>query len=144
MPAVPEPEALAVLDGAIAGVGADVIVHCCGSKVPWDLLRRSGARAIAFDVAMVDDSDFDGVGELVESGKELIVGAVPTTASPRLVWRDCAKPVEDLFSQLGFPHSYLRERVAVSPSCGLAGTSEKWARQALRLAADVRSSFEDE
>ncbi|SHX01369.1 methionine synthase II (cobalamin-independent) [Mycobacteroides abscessus subsp. abscessus] len=41
--------------------------------------------------------------------------------------------------RLGFPRTVLRERVGLTPSCGLAGATEKWARTALtvlRKAAD--------
>ena len=138
VPAVPEPEALAVLDAAIAGAGPDVVVHCCAENLPADLLRRSGARAVSFDLSTVSSHDLDGIGELLDAGKDLVLGVVPTSVpgtSP--TWRDCADPVVALVDRLGFPRTVLRTQVGVSPACGLAGASESWARPARRLAAGV-------
>lgn len=144
VPAVPEPEALALLDCVIEAVGTDVIVHCCG-HLPSDLLRRSRARAISFDVSTVTEGDFDGIGELIDSGKELILGLIPTTApATGATWREFANPALTLIDRLGFPRSVLRERVSVSPTCGLAGSGEEWARQALRLVGDVSRAFQDD
>jgi hypothetical protein len=36
--------------------------------------------------------------------------------------------------RLGFPRAVLRERIGVTPACGLAGATPAWARTAIELA----------
>ena len=45
--------------------------------------------------------------------------------------------------RLGFPRAVLRDRIGISPACGLAGATDTWARSAIELAhrfADVMAS----
>ncbi len=78
--ALPEPEALHVLQQAIGRIDAPVLVHCCASDVPWGLLRRSGAAMVGFDVDTLGTSDLDGIGELLDGGVDLALGLVPTVS----------------------------------------------------------------
>lgn len=142
--ALPEPEALDLLQRAIERVGAPVLVHCCGSDVPWALLRGSGAAMIGFDVSALRTSDLDGVGELLDAGVDLAFGLVPTTAPDRAPgWRELAEPATRLLDRLGFSRELLSSRVTVTPSCGLAGASLEWARAALRSANELTRAFAD-
>ena len=145
VPALPAPDTLALLDGVIAAVGVPVVVHSCASGVPWELLRRSHVTAVSVDVSALRARDLDGVGELLESGKDLVLGLVSALAPPAPVtWRESARPAVTLVDRLGFARSVLRERVGVSPACGLAGASASWARDALRLAREIADAFADE
>ncbi|WP_241387085.1 methionine synthase [Rhodococcus sp. CH91] len=143
VPAVPEPEALDVLDTTIRGSGLSVAVHCCASTLPADLLRRSAADAVAFDVGRVRRADLDALGELFDSGTVPVLGLVPATAPASTGWRDHAAPAVDLIDRLGFPRKVLRT-VAVSPVCGLASASADQARAALRTVRDVTAAFTEE
>ncbi len=142
--ALPEPEALHVLQQAIGRIDAPVLVHCCASDVPWGLLRRSGAAMVGFDVDTLGTSDLDGIGELLDGGVDLALGLVPTGEPERTPgWRELAEPATRLFDRLGFPRELLSSRVAVTPACGLAGASLDRARAALRSANDVTRAFAD-
>ncbi|NLE79837.1 MAG: methionine synthase [Rhodococcus sp.] len=145
VPAVPEPEALAILDSAIDATGHPVMVHCCASDLPADLLRRSSAFAIGFDASQLTSSGLDGIGELIDSGKELVLGLVPSL-QPETVpgWRELAQPAVTLIDRLGFPRTTLRTQVAVTPTCGLAGTSEQWSREALKLTREVGAALSED
>ncbi|QHG82949.1 methionine synthase [Rhodococcus rhodochrous] len=143
VPAVPDPEALDVLDTTIRGTGLSVAVHCCAGTFPADFLRRSAADAVAFDVGRVRRSDLDGLGELFDSGTVPILGIVPATASASTGWREYAAPAVELIDRLGFPRKVLQS-VAVSPVCGLATASTEGARAALRSLRDVASAFAEE
>lgn len=143
--AMPEPEALAVLEAALAGCGAVTMVHCCSADLPTDLLRRSSARAVGLDVSQLASTDLDGIGELLDAGKELALGLVPTTApTVPATWRDLARPAVTLIDRLGFARTTLRTQVAVTPACGLAGADASWSRDALKLCAEVSSAFNDD
>ncbi|MGW4337786.1 methionine synthase [Rhodococcus koreensis] len=143
--AMPEPEALAVLEAALAGSGGVTMVHCCSADLPTDLLRRSSARAVGLDVSQLAPADLDGIGELLDAGKELALGLIPTTApAVPATWRDLARPAVTLIDRLGFPRTTLRTQVAVTPACGLAGADGSWSREALKFCAEVSSAFTDD
>jgi methionine synthase II (cobalamin-independent) len=140
--ALPEPEALAVLQDAIGSVGVPVLVHCCAASPPVELLRRSGAKAVGLDLSVLRAADLDGVGELLEDGLTLALGLVPTAAPERIPgWRDLARPAVTLVDRLGFPRTTLADRIVVTPTCGLAEAGAKWSRQSLRAASEVARAF---
>ncbi|UYP17646.1 methionine synthase [Rhodococcus sp. Z13] len=141
VPALPGPEALDILDTTIRGTGASVAVHCCADDLPTDLLRRSAADAVAFDVSRIRRADLDGLGELIDSGTVPILGLVRASASAG--WREQAAPAVDLIDRLGFPRGLLRS-VGVAPACGLASVSDEAARTALRLTREIAAVFADE
>lgn len=143
--ALPEPEALALLDGVVRAQQVPVLVHSCAAPAPFPLLRASTAAAVAFDVATLRTADLDAVGETLDAGKLLVLGLVPSTApAAPPSWRELAEPGVRLVDRLGFPRRALAERVLVSPACGLAGATPEWARRAVDLAADVAKAFTEE
>lgn len=142
--ALPEPEALALLQSAIERVGAPVLVHCCAADAPLGLLHRSGASMVGLDVTTLRTADLDGIGELLDAGIDLALGLVPTTAPERTPgWRDLAEPATRLLDRLGFARELLSSRVTVTPACGLAGADADWARTALRSANELTRAFAD-
>ncbi|MBB5911768.1 methionine synthase II (cobalamin-independent) [Nocardia transvalensis] len=143
--ALPGPEALAVLDTVVAALEQPVLVHTCAESPALGLLRGSAAAAVGFDIAAIGKRDLDGIGELLDSGKHLALGLVPTVApAGRVTWRDIAEPAVRLMDRLGFSRRLLAERVIVTPACGLAGASQDWARRALELATETARVFTDE
>jgi methionine synthase II (cobalamin-independent) len=143
--AMPEPEALAVLDGVITGQPAPVLLHSCAESPALAFLCGSAAVAIGFDVATIGTPDLDSIGEILDAGKQLVLGLVPTTPLAKPVtWRDFAEPGVRLIDRLGFPRTALADQVVVSPACGLGGAALEWARQALRLSAEVARAYAEE
>jgi methionine synthase II (cobalamin-independent) len=142
--AVPEPEALDLLDGVLRSIGVPTSVHCCASGAPVDLFRKSAAEAIALDVSLLRAKGLDEVGEYLQSGKILMLGLVPGAAPDRVpTWREVAAPAVSLIDRLGFPRSILATQISVSPACGLAEASPEWARAALDLVKNVADAFQD-
>ncbi len=140
--AVPEPDARALLQGVIEGVGTDVVVHCCAPRPPISLLREAGAKAIAFDVSVLDPTLWDEVGEAWEERTTLFLGVTPSTDPGRPVGlRELAKPALDLVDRLGFPRSILASHALPTPTCGLAGATASWVRRALSLTRDLGNAF---
>ncbi|MFE3759788.1 methionine synthase [Nocardia tengchongensis] len=143
--AMPEPEALHVLDAVAGKQSVPVLVHTCASRPALGFLRRSAAAAVGFDMAAIGTSDLDRIGELLDSGKHLVLGLVPTTEPAKPVtWREIAEPGVRLMDRLGFPRRLLAEQILVSPACGLAGASLSWARRAVSLAAETAAAYADE
>ncbi len=131
---VEEQVAAVLLDQCIARVGGDVALHSCAADLPWKLLQRSQLQAIAIDVSTLQAADLDGVGEFVESGRTVLLGVVPGTAQQQQ-WKpqQVAAAAAKITDRLGFPRTVLRERIGITPACGLSGATEEWARIAIGL-----------
>ena len=117
----------------VAAVGVPVAVHCCATTPPLDLLGSTDCQAVSIDL-LAGHTDRDGLAKLVDAGRSLWLGVVPSLGPgvpPRP--RDVADPVRRLWRELGFAPELLTERVTLTPSCGLAGASEGWARTAMQL-----------
>jgi hypothetical protein len=130
-----EVEATTVTSGlstVVSAVGVPVVVHCCASGVPLDLLRDAGAAAVAIDLALV--GDLDPLGELLDAGLGLFAGAAaPSADAVRRLWRD-----------LGFPPERLPAQVVVTPACGLAGSTPDEARRLLSACREAARQLADE
>ncbi|WP_242885084.1 methionine synthase [Actinomadura litoris] len=121
-----------VIETACADDAAYPVVHCCARNVPFGLLRGAGARAVAVDLALVPKRDDDAVGEAIEAGTGLLLGAVPATDAALPPLKATAEPVRALWNRLGFPPAQLARQVVVTPACGMAGASPRHVRAALR------------
>jgi methionine synthase II (cobalamin-independent) len=149
VPAVADPDArdvlASVVDAAKSATGQPVIIHCCAPRPPVALLRSAGADAVALDATLLDGTPAlftDQLGEAWDDGCVLLLGLVPTTEPGRPpTLHGAAKPALDLVDRLGFPRSILADRAVPTPTCGLAGASADWARQALKLVRDLGKAF---
>ena len=140
--AVPAPDAEAALRTVLGAAPGATVVHCCAADVPFGVLRRAGAGAVAVDVSRLRTSDLDGVGELLQEGAGVLLGLVPSTDPGRPpTLRELAEPALRLVDRLGFSREVLATQVQVTPQCGLAGASPVWARRALALATQLGHAF---
>ncbi len=143
--ALPEPEALHILDTVIGGASAPVVLHSCATRPAIGTLRRTAAAAIAVDAATIATADLDSLGETLDAGKKLVLGLVPTEApATPPTWRTIAEPGARLVDRLGFPRRVLAEQILVTPSCGLSGASLSWARKALTLGTEAARAFAED
>ncbi|WP_028476411.1 methionine synthase [Nocardia sp. CNY236] len=143
--ALPEAEAVDLLDTVINGQSVPVLVHSCAQPPALGLLRRTAAVALGFDLSTIGARQLDEVGEALDAGKRLVLGVVPPAPpSAPITWRELAQPGVRLVDQLGFGRETLAQRVAVSATCGVAGASSTWARRALQLATDVARAYAEE
>jgi methionine synthase II (cobalamin-independent) len=143
--ALEETVATTVLDTCVAAVGAEVSVHSCGSSIPWKVLQHSKISAVSVDAGTLDAADLDAVAEFLESGRVVLLGVVPSTAPPRRpAAEQVAAGVVAITDRLGFGRSALRDRVGVTPACGLAAASAEWARVAIGLARRAAEAFADD
>ncbi|WP_245672194.1 methionine synthase [Nocardia anaemiae] len=142
--AVPEPEALAVLDAVITAQAVPVLVHTCADAHAVSFLRQSAAAAIGFDMATITTRALDDIGETLDAGKQLVLGLVPTTPPDKPTWRDIAEPGVRLIDRLGLRRTVLATQILVAPACGLAGAPLEWARQALRLSTEVARAYAED
>jgi methionine synthase II (cobalamin-independent) len=123
--------------------GGPVVVHSCAPDVPFALLRRAGAAAVSFDFSLLTERDDDVIGEAVEGGTRLFAGVVPGTDGPLSDPAGSVMGVRTLWRRLGLHPGLLTEAVTLTPSCGLAGASPAYAREALAHCVRAARSLAD-
>ncbi|TDY08881.1 cobalamin-independent methionine synthase catalytic subunit [Mycolicibacterium litorale] len=146
-PVHPVDEAVAtqLLDECAARVGGEVALHSCAVGLPWKLFQRSTLQAIAVDAGTLTAEDLDGIGEFVESGRTVLLGVVPgTPPAVRPSVEQVAGTAVSLTDRLGFPRAVLRERIGVTPACGLATATPEWARTAVELTQKTADAFAED
>jgi methionine synthase II (cobalamin-independent) len=120
---------------AVVAAGGRPVVHSCAPDVPVELLVGAGFTAVSFDLALARPDDV--WAEVFERGVDLWPGVVPSTDAEGVVARTLAERVETFFGRLGFDEEGYAERLVVTPTCGLAGASPRWATAALSVAQTV-------
>lgn len=145
LPAVEDSIAVERLRDVVAAAtaaGATPVVHCCGRRPPIQLLVAAGARAVSVDATLLTPYDDDAIGAAVEAGAGLLLGLVsaldvdrdPSTAA-------LIRPARHLWGRLGFAPELLPQTAVVTPTCGLAGASPAWARQAMARARELAGAL---
>jgi methionine synthase II (cobalamin-independent) len=147
-PVDPIDEALAgaALDTCVAAAGADVLLHSCARSLPWNVLHASPFHALSIDARTAQHTaELDGIAEFVESGRTVMLGVVPaTTPAQRPSVEELAAATVAITDRLGFARSQLRDRIGITPACGLAGATPEWARTAVALARRASEAFADD
>lgn len=149
-PVAPLDEAVAgsLLDTCAHAVGGEVLLHCCAPGIPWDLLQRSMFSAVSVDTGTLSSADLDGIATFVESDRTVMLGVVAAGASVTPARRpsaqEAAAAVVAVTDRLGFARAALRERIGVTPACGLAGATPEWARTAIELARKAAQMFAED
>lgn len=134
-----------LLDESVAVIGSDVAVHSCCADLPWKLLQRSLIAAVSVDIHTLTAADMDGIGEFIESGRTVLLGAVPASApGARPSAAQIASTVAGVTDRLGFGRAVLRDRIGVTPACGLATATPAWARTAIELAQGAANAFAED
>jgi methionine synthase II (cobalamin-independent) len=124
-----------LLRTVIEAAGVPAVLHCCAPDVPLDVVRASGAAAVALDVSLVDK--LDPLGEVIDAGLGLFAGSGQTTSAA------VADQVRGVWRQLGFPEQRLPDQVVVTPTCGLAGKSAAEARGALTAVREAAQRLQE-
>nr|WP_212755700.1 methionine synthase [Flexivirga aerilata] len=114
-------DGLATVTESVAGQVDSQVLHCCAPDVPVPLVRQLDGLQLGVDVSLLKASQWDGVAELVESGRRLWAGIVPTGSSARHP-REHTEPFLDRWRRVGL-EARLLDSVVVTPACGLAGAS---------------------
>ncbi len=124
-------DALSAVFAAITGAGGVPVVHSCAPGFPIGLVRGAGAAGISVDLDQLDPAAYDALAEAAEAGEWVLLGAVPAVdpaSEP-----DAQQVTERVLRTLDMLGLEPGPRLAVTPSCGLAGASPRWARTALGL-----------
>jgi methionine synthase II (cobalamin-independent) len=149
-----------LLGQVLAATPADTIVHCCATGVPFGIIQKAGAGALAFDLSQLRRGEEDAVAEAAEAGLGLLTGAVPavpsdtgagqaggagpaTAARERPGQASGARPTAErvirMWRRLGLPLATCPEQAVITPACGLAGATPAAAREALARCREAAS-----
>jgi methionine synthase II (cobalamin-independent) len=143
---VDAPAASAALELVIAAVrdaGAVPVVHCCAADVPVSLLTGAGAAGVSVDLDVLAPAAYDDLAGLLEQGRPVHLGVVPTLAPARTPTDSTVtERVLRFLDMLGLDPGTAGSLV-VTPACGLAGADPAWAREAMRLVAKVATHLRD-
>jgi len=117
---------------AATETGATPVAHCCAPDVPDRLLLGSGAAGLSVDLDVLAPATYDVLAELLEAGRPVHLGVVPSTRPPSIpTARAVVERVLRWLEMLGLdPES--GSSLVLTPACGLAGADAEWAHEALR------------
>jgi hypothetical protein len=132
------PGASEALGWVLARAGTEPWVHSCAAGTPWALLRDAGARGLSGDLDLLTADDLEAFAEALEAGERVALGVVPSldpaSAPPEQGLTDRVLRMLDV---IGLDPDQVAERLVITPSCGLAGASPAWARDATELCRTV-------
>lgn len=134
-------DGLVELTESVAGQVDSQVLHCCAPHVPIPLIRQVPALEPALDIALLGTAQWDGVAELVESGRRLWAGLIPSDSTARHP-QDHVQPFLERWHQVGLETALLR-RLVVTPACGLAGATPADAMRIGRLTVDAARMVRD-
>lgn len=131
------PEASAHLEwvvAAIADAGGEAWVHSCAPQTPWSLVAGTGVAGLSADLDMLGPGDLDAFAEVLEQGRTAALGVVPST-DPAAAVSDArvVERVQRWLDMLGLDPEEVGGALVLTPSCGLAGASGSWSREALQV-----------
>ncbi|MDP9433886.1 MAG: methionine synthase [Actinomycetota bacterium] len=138
---VPEPRLVQEHLADVLAVHDRTVVHICAARPPVRTLRAAGASALALDLLLPQDED--ALAEALEAGATLLAGVVAATGATPLSVDDVLRPLRELWRRLGLAAEML-PAVVLTPSCGLAGASEGYARAVLEQLGRAAAALEEE
>ncbi|MGN6252135.1 MAG: methionine synthase [Marmoricola sp.] len=157
---VDAPRASAALEQVLAAgrdAGATTVAHCCAGDPPLDLLRGAGAQALSIDLAVLGPAAYEPLGQALDAGERVFLGVVPSVDAPRataeqesrvetrpgvaLGMRRARERVLRLLDMLGFDPEEVADQLVLTPTCGLAGASPAYAREALAVVREAAATF---
>lgn len=142
---VDETLAIALFDEIVDTVGTEVMLHACAAGLPWKMLQRSAIHALSVDVGTLGAEGLDGLAEFVDSGRSAVLGLVSATVpGNQPSAEEIAAAAAAVTDRIGFPRTVLGCRIGISPTCGLAGATEAWARVATGLCRRAAASIVDD
>jgi methionine synthase II (cobalamin-independent) len=136
------PEASAALAEVLSRAGTEPWVHSCAPGTPWQLLRGAGAQGLSGDLSLLDAAELDVFAEALDAGERVALGVVPAVEPPTVPSQTALiERVLRLLDVLGLDPDTVAGRLVITPSCGLAGASPGWARQATELCRTVAGAL---
>lgn len=131
--------ALELIFNSVRAAGAEPVVHCCASDVPFDLFEKSGAPGLSIDLDQLSAADYDAVAIALEKSRRLLLGVIPpvergstvVAPNPRAVAERVLRFL-DLLSGIEPAHQLI-----LTPACGMGGVGNARTRDLLALVRDA-------
>ncbi len=102
------------------------------------MVTGAGARGLSVDHEVLVPADVDAVAQALEDGLTVALGVVPSTDPSGIPSETVlVERVLRWLDMIGLDPADVRERLVISPSCGLAAASPEWSLGALGLSRDV-------
>lgn len=117
----PDPQTARERLRTVLAVAEETVVHCCAPDPPLALMAE--ASAVSFDGTLPYDEE--ALGTAVEAGTQLLLGVLPAVDGPLPSVAALLERVDRLRDRIGVVD------LALTPTCGLAGASPGYARQAM-------------
>jgi methionine synthase II (cobalamin-independent) len=139
-------QALCWLADAILESGATPVLHCCAADIPFGVLTSTPFQALSIDVDAFPSTRYDELSAWLDGGRQAWLGVVsavdPTGPEPTAT--DLTKAVLRWWRALGFTEPDSAPSTVLTPACGLAGASPRWAQTALGLCVDIARNLSEE
>lgn len=121
-----------------------VVVHCCAPRPPVDLFVAAGTSALSLDATLFTSATDDVLAGAVEAGVGLLLGCLPATDAPLAAIQEVLLPVRGLWQRTGLDPARLADSVVITPTCGLAGASQDYARKVLQHCVQAARTLREE
>jgi methionine synthase II (cobalamin-independent) len=109
------------LRAVFQAAGVYGLVHCCAARVPFGIIRQSGARGVSLDFGLLRREDEDPLAEAVEAGAGILAGVIEGVAAERPEPSELARLITGRWRRIGLSLARCAEQVVITPACGLAG-----------------------
>lgn len=130
------------LEWVLAAAGDHAtVVHCCAADVPIGLLRRSGARGVSVDVAVLAAGAYEELATALDEGAQVFLGVVPSTGAAGPTTKAPLERARRLLDMLGFDPEEVSGQLVLTPACGMAGADASYAKGALRALREAASEL---
>ncbi len=139
LPAVDGREVRQALGEAVSAArqagGEIVVVHCCATDAPLDLVLDSGVDAPSLDTGTLSDESWERLAQWCSDGGQAWLGILPTDrmeAGKAFMSRQ----LDETCGRLDLADD-ARDNLVLTPACGLAGVDRAVAWRALAELAEV-------
>lgn len=133
-------EALEWVFGVLADTEMTAIAHCCADEPPIELLRGAGAQGVSVDLLRLAAASYEPLAASLDAGEQVFLGVVPSTDAT-LAERAVVERVLRLLDMLGFDPDEVSAQLVLTPTCGLAGASPTYVREALQILRKAAESL---
>lgn len=135
---------LAAVTEAIHRVEAVSWIHSCASRLPIEGVRRAGFTGIAVPLHL--DSAEESLGQALDQGATVGLGVLDprgvSGAQPAAT--RAASGVLEQINRWGFAREAVADRIVLTPTCGLAGSSPQRVREIYRALREAGRLIRDE
>lgn len=126
-------------------VGGDVL-HCCAPGLEVELVlgeHGAGFAGVSLDQSLMTRTQWDAVAAAIEAGRELWLGCSPTVPAQAPTADALTRTVLGALRSLELG-PVLRDRVVLTPACGLAGWPVREVTPLFRALATTAERMDDE